>query len=120
MFAGGVLARIGAGVEAEPIARTAVGLYESGHGGFEERGHALLALSAALMAREHPDPEEAAVRALAVVEMLDDCPTSTVTANLRRTAAQLRPYRELHPVRALHDALSARRRLALTTGSASA
>ncbi|WP_250285707.1 MULTISPECIES: hypothetical protein [unclassified Frankia] len=46
MFAGGVLARIGAGAEAEPVTRTAVGLYDSGCGGFEERGHALLALSA--------------------------------------------------------------------------
>ncbi len=118
MFAGGVLARIGAGVEAEPVARAAVGLYESGHGGFEERGHALLALAAALTRREHPEPEEAAVLALTVVELLDGYPTSTVTANLRRTGARLRPYRKLAPVREFHEALSGRPRLVLTAGSA--
>ncbi len=118
MFAGGVLARMGAGDEAEPMARAAVALYDSGHGGFEERGHALLALAAALLTRESPEPEEAAVRTLAVVALLDGCLTSTVAANLRRTMTQLHPYRELAPVRDLEDALSARSHLVLTAGSA--
>jgi hypothetical protein len=77
-----------------------------GYGGFEERGHAPLALTAALMARERPEAEEAAVQALLVVDLLDSCPRSTLSANLHRTVAQFRAYGELGPVSDFRDALS--------------
>jgi hypothetical protein len=111
--------RIGAGVEAEPIARAALEAYDHGRAdGFEEHMHALLSLAAALVNRRQPEPDEAAVLAGRGVGMLDERPTSSVTAKIGEVAVTLQPYGGLAPVRDFRERLAARPQLALPSGAA--
>ncbi|WP_239341750.1 helix-turn-helix transcriptional regulator [Frankia sp. CiP3] len=97
VFAGGVLARLGAGDEAEPIARAAL---TQTHGlGFEDQGHALLGLAVALATRTRPAPDEAAAVAARAVAVLADRPTFSVMVKAREVAAGLAPWHEVSEVR---------------------
>lgn len=119
MFEAGVLARIGAGIEAEPIAREAVATYDAGRGGgFEDHGHALLSLAAALTARPNPVVDEAAELAGRVVGMLDTTPTSSVSAKIPEIATAFHAHPAVAPVRDFWDRWDARPRLELTAGQA--
>ncbi len=105
VFAGGVLARVGAGDEAEPIARAAL---TQTHGlGFEDQGHALLGLAAALATRNRPVPEEAAAVAAHAVTLLADRPTSSVAVKAREVAAGLARWQDVAEVRDYHDQVRA-------------
>ncbi len=97
LAAAGVLARLGAGDEAEPIARAAL---TQTHGlGFEDQGHALLGLAIALATRTRPAPDEAAAVAARAVALLADRPTFSVTVKAREVAAGLAPWHEVSEVR---------------------
>ncbi|ABD10509.1 hypothetical protein Francci3_1130 [Frankia casuarinae] len=119
MMYAGVLTRIGGGVEAEPIARAALAAYEGGQaGGFEDYGHALLALAASLTAREQPEIDEAATMAGKVVDMLDTRPTASVSDRVAEIAIAFTGHPTVEPVRDFWDRWQARPRLELTTGQA--
>ncbi|WP_322762943.1 helix-turn-helix transcriptional regulator [Frankia sp. Cr2] len=105
VFAGGVLARVGAGEEAEPIARA--GLAQAHGLGFEDQGHALLSLAAALANRDRPIPDEAAAVAGRAVALLADRPTSSVAVKAREVAAGLTPWQNLPAVRDYRDQVRA-------------
>src|SRR6185369_1045144 len=94
--------------------RAAIRAYDSGTAvGFEEHGHALLGLSAALLARDDPEPEEAAALAGRVVDMLDVQPTASVTTKIRDVDVAFRAFSDFGPVRDYRERLDARPRLAL-------
>ncbi|CAI7975877.1 hypothetical protein FRAHR75_2030001 [Frankia sp. Hr75.2] len=119
MMYAGVLTRIGGGVEAEPIARAALAAYEGGQAaGFEDYGHALLALAASLTAREQPEIDEAAAVAGKVVDMLDTRPTASVSDRVAEIATAFAGHPTVGPVRDFWDRWQARPRLELTTGQA--
>ncbi|WP_462187760.1 hypothetical protein [Frankia sp. CcWB2] len=117
MFEAGVLARIGAGIEAEPIARRAVVAYETDRAtGYEDYGNALLAIAWSLTNRERPAVDEAATVAGRAVALLDASPTASVSARVVEVAAGFGSYPAVEPVRDFWDRWKARPRLALTGG----
>jgi transcriptional regulator with XRE-family HTH domain len=117
-FLGGVLARAGLGDEAEPVAR---GVVDRAHGlrlGYEDTGHALLSLAAALAAKSQPDPEQAAHVASLAVTSLQSCPTSSVAVKANEVAATLSGWtRSVPAVRELRDKLQAITAQALPAGT---
>ncbi|WP_241831475.1 hypothetical protein [Parafrankia soli] len=117
MFAAGVLARIGAGTEAEPLARRAVAEYDSGRAvGFEDHGGALLALAWSLTNRPRPVIDEGAALASRAVELLDARPTAATAARIVEVSAGFAGHAEVEPVRDFWDRWEARPRLAIATG----
>jgi hypothetical protein len=115
-FLGGVLARVGLGDEAEPFAR---GVVDRAHGlGFEDAGHALLSLAAALTAKARPDPEQAAHVASLAVASLQSRPTSSVAAKASEVAGRLSTWAtSVSAVRDLRDELAATKARALRGGA---
>ncbi|WP_250282194.1 MULTISPECIES: helix-turn-helix domain-containing protein [unclassified Frankia] len=116
MFAASALTSIGYGQEAEPWARRSVAAHEATgpQVNREEWGHALLTLSAALICRDHPDPEEAARVGVQVLDVVDGHPTHTVTQRAGEMLGMLADYRTLPAVVDFRERLAAAPRPALT------
>ncbi|WP_239373073.1 helix-turn-helix transcriptional regulator [Frankia sp. Cj5] len=116
MFTAGTLASIGHGQEAEPWARQSVAAHEAAgpRANREEWGHALLTLSAALISRERPEPEEAARVGIQVLDVVDGHPTHTVTHRAGEMLTMLADHRALPAVRDFRDRLAAAPRAELT------
>lgn len=116
-FTAGLLARMGSGRDAEPLARQAVDAFESGRAvGFEDHGHALMVLATALVRRDHPEPAEAAALGSRALDLLSDRPTHTVAARAGRLAGDLARYVSVAEVAHFRNQLTATPRPALMGG----
>ncbi len=116
-FTAGVLARLGAGDEAEPIARGAVDAFERGRAvGFEDHGHAVMVLATALVRRPRPDTAEAARLGMRALAILAASPTQTLISRAGRLAADLAGQAPLPEVVDFRERLNAVTRPALMDG----
>ncbi|ABD12407.1 hypothetical protein ThrDRAFT_02397 [Frankia casuarinae] len=113
-FTAGLLARLGAGTEAEPLARQAVEAFDSGRAtGFEDHGHALMVLATTLLRRERPDPAEAAMLGSRALELVADRPTHTVVTRACRLVNDLSGYGSVPEVTSFREQLTTAPRPAL-------
>lgn len=114
-FTAGLLSKLGAGAEAEPLARQAVEAFESGRAtGFEDHGHALMVLATALIRRDsQQDPAEAAALGSRALELLADRPTHTVVTRAGRLVNDLARYGSVPEVVSFREQLTQAPRPAL-------
>ncbi|CAO5152288.1 HTH cro/C1-type domain-containing protein [Frankia sp. AiPs1] len=116
-FRAGLLARLGAGREAEPIARTAVDAFDRGQAvGFEDHGHALLVLATTLVYRDQPEPAEAAALGQQAVTILSASPTHTLRGRVGRLGNDLSAHGTIPEVAQFREQLTAVSRPALMGG----
>ncbi len=118
MFAAVTLSYCRDGEHAEPFARRSISAHEANASASpEEWAHALLALSSALLYRQHPVIEESATVAAQAVDMTDGYPTHTVIQRVEDLVADMSHYRSVLAVGALQERVIAARRPALPQGS---
>jgi hypothetical protein len=116
-FTAGVLARLGAGDEVEPIARAAVDAFDRGRAvGFEDHGHAVMVLATALVRRPRPDAAEAARLGMRALAILAASPTHTLFSRAGRLAADLAGHAPLPEVVDFRERLTAVTRPGLMDG----
>ncbi|EIV96573.1 helix-turn-helix transcriptional regulator [Frankia sp. QA3] len=113
-FTAGVLARLGAGDEAEPTARAAVDAFDRGRAvGFEDHGHAVMVLATTLVRRERPEAVEAARLGMRALAILAASPTHTLISRAGRLATDLAGHGSLPEVVDFRERLTAVSRPAL-------
>lgn len=120
MFTASTLAFCGEGVHAETFARRSIAAHEAsgiGKAFQEEWANALLSLAFALLQREHPVVDEAAITVVQAIDLVDDYPTHTVIQRAGELAARLHEHRALPAVADLGERLAISRRPSLPGGS---
>lgn len=106
LFRGGVLTRLGDGAAAEPYARAALAGCDGPAGlSLEERGHARLAVAAALVLRPRPEPEEAARVGMQAIDVGKPQRSETVFLRAREVGGMLVRYESLSSVRSFIEML---------------
>ncbi len=116
LFAAGVYARLGDGTTAEGYAHQALALYDSPQLRgtlFADKGHATLNLAASLLARQRPEPEEAARLSAEAISVPDTQRNDTVRRRAVELWELLADWRMLPAVKDFGDRLRGYKPLAL-------